>query len=132
MMAATDRAKAAQFRRDMEKAEREQTEALKTLDEKTRRLADPFRAKIAAMTPVERAMPAFVSGLDFAPANVPNAHAIVRENPAFYRARQSPVEPRAVFVYIPPSAYRELEPQRRQMFREFDWTALKRMVAAQP
>ena len=128
LMAASDPAKAAQFRRDAEKGEREQTERLKAAEQQPAgRLGDPYRAKIAAMTPAERALPAFVSGFDFVPAASPLAHAIVRENPAFYRARQSPLEPRAVLVYLP-RTYKELEPQRQQMFRELDWTALKQIV----
>jgi hypothetical protein len=126
-----DPAKAAKLVQDLEKAEREQAEQFKKLEGAPNPLVDQLRARIAAMTPAERAMPAFVSGNDFVPSTSPLAQAIVRENPAFYRARRSPAEPRAVLVRIPQSTYKELETERRQMFREFDWAALKRTVTPQ-
>jgi hypothetical protein len=65
--------------------------------------------------------------LDLVPAGLPNAHAIVRANPAFYRARQSPVEPRSMLV-IMPNAYKELKDQHLQLYRELDWAAVKRLL----
>ena len=47
---------------------------------------DRLRAEIAAMTPQERASPAWVIGTDFVSPGTPNASAIVRWNPDFYRA----------------------------------------------
>jgi hypothetical protein len=111
-----------------EKQEREMAEALRK-SEQSPSLSQPLRDRLAALSPAERALPAFVAGDEFVPPNSPNAHAVVRENPAFYRPRRSPVEPRAVLVRIPQSMYKELEAERRQMFREFDWAALKRTVS---
>jgi hypothetical protein len=48
-------------------------------------------------------------------------------NPAFYRARTSPLEPRLVVVWLPHN-YKELDAVNRQMYREFDWAALKALV----
>ncbi len=123
-----DPAKAEKLIQDLEKAEREQTEMFRKAAQAPNPFVDGLRARIAAMTPAERALPAFVSGNDFVPPTSPIAHAVVRENPAFYRARRSPVEPRAVLVRIPQRTYKELEAERQQMFREFDWAALKRIV----
>jgi hypothetical protein len=65
--------------------------------------------------------------VELVPADMPNANAIVRVNPAFYRARQSPVEPRAVLVRMP-NAYTQLKEQHMQLYRELDWAAVKRLV----
>jgi hypothetical protein len=88
---------------------------------------DRFRAQIAAMTPAERASPAFMIGDDFVAAGTPNASAIVRLNRDFYRARRSTAEARAILVRIP-NAHDELKSQHEQMYREFDWTALKALL----
>lgn len=95
-------------------------------------VTDRFRAELAAMTPQERASPAFVFGTqELVPAGTPNAMAVVRANPAFYRARRSPVEPRAVLVQMP-NTYPELKAQHWQMYREFDWDGLKRLLDTRP
>jgi hypothetical protein len=65
--------------------------------------------------------------LDVTAPNTPDAHAIVRVNPAFYQTRRTPVEPRVILVTIPIDDY--LPAQRRQMIREFDWAALKRLLS---
>ena len=50
---------------------------------------DKIRARIAAMTPAERALPAYAEGMafDVVPQGTPDANAIVRVNPALYRTR---------------------------------------------
>ena len=53
--------------------------------------------------------------------------AIVRKNPAFYRARTSPLEARAILVSMP-NGYKELWPQQEALYKQFDWAALKKMV----
>jgi hypothetical protein len=88
---------------------------------------DKIRARIAGMTAAERASPAYVvDRLDVVPAGTPDANAIVRVNPDIYRTRRTPVEPRIILVSIPIDEY--LPAQRRQMIREFDWDALKRLL----
>lgn len=88
---------------------------------------DKLRAQIAAMTPAERAAPAWLVGFDFVPAGTPNAYAIVRMKPDFYRARTSPVEVRAILVEFP-NPYRQRQTQHRQLYEQFDWAALKRLL----
>jgi hypothetical protein len=79
------------------------------------------------MTPAERALPAWLSGFDLVPAGTPNAVAVVRRNPQFYRARTSPFEVRAILVEIP-YPHKENVAQHQQMYREFDWEALKLLL----
>ena len=57
--------------------------------------------------------------------------AIVRADPAFYRARASAFEARAVLVHIP-NTYAELKAQHLQMYKDLDWSALKAMVNKKP
>jgi hypothetical protein len=87
-----------------------------------------YKAQIEAMTPQERAAPAYISGDNFVSPNDPNAHAVVRRNPAVYRARTSPLEPRVIVVNLPHN-FKQLDAVNRQMYREFDWAALKRLVS---
>ena len=54
-------------------------------------------------------------------------NAIVRHNPAFYRAGQSLVEPQAVLVTMT-NEHTELKDQHMQLYRELDWAAVKRLV----
>ena len=61
------------------------------------------------------------------PAGTPDAQSFVRKNPAFYRARTSPFEPRAILVSMQ-NGYKELWPQQEQLYKQFDWAALKKMV----
>jgi len=133
MIAARNPAQAAQLQRSLEQAERDQTEQLKALDAQypVARLGDRYRTQLAAMTPAERASPALVHGLELVPASAPDPHPVVRENPAFYRTRRSPTEPRAALVFMP-LPYRPLEALYRQAYREFDWAAVKKLVNAQP
>jgi len=89
---------------------------------------DRMRARIAAMTPAERAAPAWVGGTDIVPAGTIGARAAVRRNPAFYRARTSPFEVRAILVHIP-GAMPQLRAYHEQVYKEFDWEGLKRLLA---
>jgi hypothetical protein len=138
IIAKVDPAHAAKTRADMEEAERAETEKLKKADayertQVTKNLAglsvlgDKYRAQIAAMSREERASPAFVVGVDLVPAGTPDAHAVVRRDPAFYRAAGSPVQPRAILVRMP-NAYKEYWPQQEQLYRQLDWAAIKQMV----
>jgi hypothetical protein len=138
----SDKAQAEKTRSQMEENERKTTEAMKK-DEANGRAwmsnaqnaappGEPLRAKLAAMTPAERASPAFILGLfDLVPAGTPNARAVIRENPAFYRARRSPVEVRAILVTLP-NMNEVVKPAHRQLYREFDWATLKGLVDQRP
>jgi hypothetical protein len=137
-----DQAQAAKTRAEMAKGDREMEEALKKDEPKYRAMVsevtkssttpgDKIRAEIAAMTPAERASPAWVHGTKLVPAGTPDAKAVVRTNPAFYRARRSPVEPRAVFVHLSNLPDVVMGAQR-QLNNEFDWAALKRLLDQRP
>ena len=137
-----DKALAAKTRAEMEKGEREMTEALKKDEPNFRAMVnegvksataagDMIRAQIAAMTDAERASPAWVQGTKLVPAGTLEAHAVVRTNPAFYRARRSPVEPRAILIHLP-NLPAVVMPAQRQLNDEFDWAALKRLLDERP
>jgi hypothetical protein len=79
------------------------------------------------MAPGERASPAWIHGLDLVPADTPNAHAIVRRNPGFYRVRTTSYAPRAILVTVT-YPHEETKAQHQQMYRDFDWEALKRLL----
>ena len=138
IVAQSNPAQAAKMRAEMEKAELAETEKLRKSDAYERgqlnrnmaaltALGDTYRAQITAMTPAERSAPAFLVGDDLVPAGTPNAHAIVRRNPSFYRAGGSPLEPRAILVRMP-NAYEEFRPQQAALYKQLDWAAIKRMV----
>jgi hypothetical protein len=94
---------------------------------------DQIRAQIAAMTPEERASQGWVIARQLVPAGTPGAQALVKENPAFYRARASPFEPRAIVVYMPHEIYEKvMGATQLQLYREFDWAALKRLLDKRP
>ncbi len=134
-----DPSQVAKVRADLEKVEREGEATFKKTDAEERETlaqaranltvpGDKLRAQIAAMSPLERAAPAFLYGnQELHPAGTPGAMAVVRRNPAFYRARTSPFEPRALLVTMP-GAYKELKAQHWQLYRELDWAAVKRLV----
>ncbi len=133
IIAKSDPAKAEQLRKSLEKAEQDNGALIRQSDEQgskgVAKFGDKLRAQLAAMTPQERAAPAYLVGLDFVERNTPNALAVVRENPAFYRARTSPLEPRLVVVRLAHN-YKALIELNRQMYRELDWAALKALVAS--
>lgn len=138
LISRTNPAQAAKMRADMEKAEQAEAEKLKRNDayergaqaknmEVYRAIGDKLRAEIAAMSPQERSSPALLVGGTLVRAGTPNAYAIVRKNPAFYRAAGSPFVPRAILVRMP-NAHKELWPQQEQLYKQLDWAAIKRMV----
>jgi hypothetical protein len=137
-------AQAAKVRADFEKNEQEQAARLKQADAAERAQVaknvasvtawgDKYRARIAAMTPQERTAPAFVLGIPGEPLPVlvlpgtPNARAIVRKNPAFYRTARSPITPKAILVEMP-DTHREYWDQQEQLYKGLDWVAIKKMV----
>lgn len=136
LIAKSSPAKAAQTRADMEKLEQAEGEKLKRADAFEREkqakdlalykaMSDGYRTQISIMSAQERSSPALIVGYDLVPQGTPHAYAVVRKNPAFYRA--SPLEPRAILVAMP-GGYKELRPQQEQLYRQFDWAALKKMV----
>jgi hypothetical protein len=138
IVAKTNPSQAAKMRADMEKAELAETEKLKKADAYERAqlgknvagltvLGDKYRAQLAAMTPAERTSPAFAEGFDLVPAGTPNANAIVRKNPAFYRATSSPLQPRAILVRLPNAREEDLS-QQAELFKQLDWAAIRKMV----
>jgi hypothetical protein len=131
--------KVAEVRASLEKADRVAEETLRKEDTAeraglarmnaaVRAPGDRLRAQIAAMTPGERAAPAWLDGYDLVPEGTPRAMAVVRQNPAFYRFRRSSTEVRAILVRMP-NVYEQFREQHLQLFREFNWEALKRLLA---
>ena len=53
--------------------------------------------------------------------------AIVKKNPAFYRATGSVLEPRAALVHMP-AAHKEYRDQQREFYKQLDWAAIKKLV----
>ena len=142
-VAMVDPAKAAKARADLENADRLAGETHKKNEpaeraelDKMRANAtaagDKIRARIAAMTPAERALPAYAEGMafDVVPQGTPDANAIVRVNPALYRTRRTPVEARVILVHVRNDEY--IPELHRQMFRELDWAAIKRLLTTAP
>jgi hypothetical protein len=138
IVAQSNPAQAAKMRADMDKAELAETEKLRKSDAYERAqlnrnmaglttLGDKYRAQLTAMTPSERSAPAFLVDDDLVPAGTPNAHAITRKNPSFYRAGGSPVTPRAIVVYMP-NARVQFRSQQAELYRQLDWAAIKKMV----
>jgi hypothetical protein len=140
---------AAAMRKELETTERQITEQLKAAEEQdraenARELAtatpdDQFRARLAAMTPAERAMPAWTNkggGVDeFFQPNAPGAVRIVRANPAFYRPRSSRIEPRGVMLRFTASLFCHSPAVQRAFYavrRSFDYSALRRLLELEP
>ncbi|HEX8030221.1 MAG TPA: hypothetical protein VF491_17225 [Vicinamibacterales bacterium] len=93
-----------------------------------RTIGDGYRAKIVAMSAPERSAQAFLLGEHLVAQGTRDAYGIVRKNPAFYRAPTSPFEPRAILVSMP-VGHKDERPQQAQLYKQFDWAALKKMVA---
>jgi hypothetical protein len=137
-----DKAQAAKMRAQIEKMELNVTEGLKKRETQDRQSlnktgnpspADQIRAQIAAMSPEDRASQGWVIARQLVPAGTTGAEALVRENPAFYRTRGSPFEPRAILVYMPSEVYKNvMAATQLQLYKEFDWAALKRLLDERP
>ena len=106
--------------------EGENIRAFKSLDP-----AQTLRDQLAAMTPEERASPAWAGGTDLMPAGAPNALRVVRANPALFRATGSPAEARAILVMLYEPRY-ALGSALTQLHRELDWAAVRRLLDAKP
>lgn len=139
-VAQVDPSQVAKLRADLEKADRDAEATFKKTEVHEREdlnrtranltlPGDKLRAQIAAMSPQERASPAFVFGnQELQPAGTPNTMAVVRADPAFYRAPGSPFDPRAILIEMP-NTYKELKDQHWQLYRQLDWAALKGLVS---
>jgi hypothetical protein len=138
LIAQANPAQAAKTRADMEKAEQVEAEKLKRAEafereQKAKAIAtakaigDNYRAQLAAMSPAERASVAYEYNDRLVPAGTPDAVTFVRKNPAFYRTRTSPLEPRAVLVSLP-GAYIHNRPQQAEFYKQLDWAAIKKLV----
>lgn len=134
--------------KEMEDAERQAAADLKAQDKDDRRqndslsrvqsIADKARASIARMSPAERKLPAFVSGVgdtlwNFGTAESPFTSRVVRPNPGFWTMHRSRVEVRSIMVDFeavcpkeppPPEVHAALWKLRQNI----DWAALNRMV----
>jgi len=90
-----------------------------------------LREQLAAMTPQERASQAWAGGTDLMPEGAPGALRVVRANPAFFRARGSAADARAILVILrePPPA---LATAQDLLHRELDWAALRRLLDTRP
>jgi hypothetical protein len=136
-----DKAQADKMRAEFEKTEREATERLKkSAPSASAELArvggvivKKYRDQLAALTPSERAAPAWVLGADVVAAGTPHALRAVMENTAFYRARRSPFEPRAIFMVLYrvddwPNTQRALAALNQKL----DWAAFNRFIDQRP
>ena len=138
LIATNNPAQAAKTRADMEKMEQAEGAKLKAADaferEKNakvvviiRAIGDRYRAQLEAMTPAERTSVAYVYDEELVRAGTPDAVTLVRKNPAFYRARASVLEPRAILVSMP-GAYMHNRPQQAELYKQIDWAAINKMV----
>lgn len=141
---------AAAARKEAEAIEREISEQLKAAEdedraENARELAqgmpaDMPRAKLAEMTPAERAMPAWTDNrsgpIEFVQPNTWGAVRMVRANPAFYRSRSSRTLPRGVMVRFTAlgDPCHALPVQRAfyAAYKNLDYAALRRLLEAEP
>ena len=139
-------------RRALEASEREVTETLRKNEAGDRErnsdalsrsiaLPDRIRAELAAMTPAERAMPAYINNaLEQGPVatgwritadEAPPAWRVLTPNEDFWRARRTPVEVRSLGVSVAmagtcltPAIQRALW----QTYHNLDWAALNQLL----
>jgi hypothetical protein len=137
-----DPAQAAAARKEAERIEREITEQLKAAEAQDRAdnaevLAqgmpgDQSRARLAALTPEERARPARIGGgTNDEFHEPPEGVRIVRANPAFYGSRNSRIAPRGIKVGFIANLTCHAPPVQRAfyaVFRKLDYAALQRLL----
>ena len=137
----TDKAAAEKLRAMYEKQERDMAEGLRKREAtdaeniRTMKSLDPakrHRDQLEAMTPEERASPAWAGGTDLMPAGAPNALRVVRANPALFRATGSPAEPRAILVILREESSAAMIQAQDQLHRELDWAAVRRLLETKP
>lgn len=140
---AQGRAAAEELRKTLEQTEREVTEQLKAEDTEERKRnqaelaapsqGDQFRARIAAMSPAERASPAFspFGSTDLVAADAPDAHRVLTPDPEFWRVRRSRAEVHSITVIFHASLTCGVPAVRAALekaYRTLDWAAFKRIV----
>jgi hypothetical protein len=137
------RAAAEELRKTLEQTEREITERLQTEDAEERKRnqailgapsqGDQFRARIAAMSPAERASPAIApyNSTEFVAPDDPEAHRVLTPDPEFWRVRRSRAEVHSITVVFHahltchhPAVRAALE----KAYQTLDWAAFKRIV----
>ncbi len=137
-------AAAEELRKTLEQTEREVTESLRAQDEEERKRnqeflampaqADQLRAELAAMTPAERASPAFVAVYGpLVAADHPAARRVLTPDPEFWRVRRSRAEVHAITVAFQAHGTcgrPAVQAALWQAYQTIDWAAFKRMVDA--
>jgi hypothetical protein len=130
----------------LEASEREVTDRLKAQDGEARKrnqevlarptYGDQLRARIEAMSPEERRLPAMVAkNWELLPLGDPNGRRVLRPRLEFWRVRRSPVEIHSILVSMggatgTDQARAAVISAIQQAYRNLDWPALKRMVEA--
>lgn len=139
---------AAAKRKQMEAEDRKTTEELKASEAKDKasiggelavmaKQVQNMSARIAAMTPAERSIPAWLDrhdGVDAFPLVAPNSEHAVRVlqfDPAFFRARRSRVEARSIHVRLSASLTCETPAIHHAVYKalhQLDWAAIARLL----
>lgn|SRR5574341_1745976 len=138
------RAAAEELRRTLEQNEREATEQLKAEDAEERRRnqeilgapsqGDQLRARIAAMSPTERASPAIAPyhSMELVAADDPEGHCVLTPDPEFWRVRRSRVEVHSITVvfhiYDACGGVPAVRDALEKAYQTLDWAAIKRIV----
>jgi hypothetical protein len=137
------RAAADELRKTLEQREREVTERLKADDVEERKRhqavlgtpsqADEYRARIAAMSPSERASPAYApyGSTELLASDDPWARRVLTPDPEFWRVRRSRVEVKSITVAFHPHLTCGAPAVRDAVWKAYqtlDWAAIKRIV----
>jgi hypothetical protein len=137
------RAAAEELRKSLEENEREITERLKAEDAEERKRnqdvlsapsqGDQYRARIAAMSPSERASPAHApyGSTELLAPDDSLARRVLTQDPAFWRVRRSRVEVHSMTVEFHASMTCGAPAVREALWKAYqtlDWAALKRIV----
>lgn len=140
---AQGRAAAEELRKTLEQTEREITENLKAQDAEERKqnrefLATPsqgdqYRARIAAMSPEERASPAYApyGSTELLAPTEEWARRVLTPDPDFWRVRRSRVEAHSITVAFHASLTCGVPVVRDALWKAYqavDWAAIKRIV----
>ena len=148
-VAALDKAQVPKMKETLEQTEREMGEGLKAGEASEREhvrkgvamstaVVLKLRGQLAAMTPAERAAPAWLMDITdgmyhFAAPGTPGSYHLTTDDPAFYRVTGSPIEMRAilvVFKLMGKGARRDhFDRAIYDAYKTFDWAAVARMLA---
>ena len=137
------RAAADELRKTLEQTEREVTEQLRAQDAEERKRnqdvlgapsqGDQYRARIAAMTPVERASPAYApyGSTELLAPTDELARRVLMPDPEFWRVRRSRAEVHSITVAFHAHLTCGAPAVRDALwkaYRALDWAAIKRIV----